>query len=152
AALWLLSLAWGRADRGALEEARRAATYLTEVGHPNNFPLNESRGHWVLAEVLRREGDLAGAEREIQLALELIREVASIDYPSALGTLSFLRLAQGRAGDALAVAEEALSRYDAMGACGFFRGAFVRLAHVEALEATGDRGAASAAVFKACER
>jgi hypothetical protein len=43
------------------------------------------------------------------------------EYPGVLGTQARLRLAQGRPEDALA----------AMGGCGMFRGAFVRLAHAE---------------------
>ncbi|WP_437613087.1 hypothetical protein WMF20_11095 [Sorangium sp. So ce834] len=73
-----------------------------------------------------------------------------MDYPGALETLSALRRAQGRAAEALAAAEEALARVEDMGgACGMFRGAFVRLAHAESLHATGDRGAARAAIATA---
>ncbi|HEX7837055.1 MAG TPA: hypothetical protein VF469_06300, partial [Kofleriaceae bacterium] len=57
-------------------------------------------------------------------------------------------LAQGRAGEALAATEEAMARYTAMG-CSMFRGAFVRLAHAEALHATGAHDAARAAIAQA---
>jgi hypothetical protein len=66
-----------------------------------------------------------------------------------LATLSVLRLAQGRAGEALAAAADAVSRCIAMAGCGMFRGAFVRLAHAEALRATGDRDAARRAIADA---
>jgi len=143
------SLSWLRADRGALDEARALATQLREHGHARHLPLDEGRGRWVLAEVLRRMGDLEGAEREIQPALEM---TMALEHPGALGTLAMLRLAQGRAEDALAVAEDAVARCTTMGGCGMFRGAFVRLAHAEALHATGAHDAARHAIIEARAR
>jgi eukaryotic-like serine/threonine-protein kinase len=139
-------LSWIRADRGALDEARALATELSEYGRAQRLPPEECRGRWVLAEVLRRQGDLDGAERELEVALRL---VSPLERPAILGTLSELRLAQGRAADALAVAEEALARTTAMRGCGMFRGAAIRLAHAEALHATGDLAAARAAIAEA---
>jgi hypothetical protein len=75
-----------------------------------------------------------------------------LEYPGVLGTLSALRLAQGRAEDALAAAEDAVARCATMGGCGMFRGAFVRLAHAEALHATGARDAARRAITEARAR
>jgi eukaryotic-like serine/threonine-protein kinase len=143
-------LSWLRADRGAFEEARILATQLSEHGRAHHLPLEEFRGRWVLAEVLRRMGDFQGAERELQAALGMM--VPPLEHPGVLGTLSALRLAQGRATDALAAAEEAISRYAAMGGCGLFRGAFVRLAHAEALHATGAHDAARTAIEAARAR
>jgi hypothetical protein len=60
-----------------------------------------------------------------------------------------LRRAQGRPDEARATAEDAVSRYSATGGCGMFRGAFVRLAHAEALHETGDREAARRAIADA---
>jgi hypothetical protein len=149
--MWLFCLAWLRADRGALDEARRVAERLIHLGQSRHVPMDESRGQWMLAEVLRREGDLEGAEREIQAALGTIAMMTPVDYPAALGTLCRIRLAQGRVADALGVADEAMARYNAMATCGFFRAAFVRLAHAEALEAAGDHAAATAAIRAARE-
>jgi eukaryotic-like serine/threonine-protein kinase len=132
-------LSWLYADRGALDEARALATQLTESCHAQKDRLGESRGHWVLAEVLRRRGELSAAERELQVALAM---TISLEHPGVLATLSTLRLAQGRAGEALTAAEEAVSRCATIGGCGMFRGAFVRLAHAEALHATGAHDAA----------
>jgi hypothetical protein len=117
-------LSWLLADRGALDEARVLATQLSEYGHAHQLPLEEVRGRWVLAEVLRRMGDLEGAEREIQAALGM---AVPLDHPGVLATLSVLRLAQGRAAEALVAAEEAVARCTTMGGCGMFRGAFVHL-------------------------
>src|SRR5262249_33132753 len=98
-------LSWLRADQGALDDARVLATQLSEYGHAHHFPLEEGRGRWALAEVLRRMEDFEGAERELQAALGM---VVPLEHPGALGTLSALRLAQGRPEEALAAAEEAL--------------------------------------------
>jgi hypothetical protein len=114
--------------------------------------MEEGRGHWVLAEVLRRAGDLEAAEREIQAALAILGMMAPHDFPAVLGTLCFVRLAQGRIAEAHTAAEDAFARYDAMHTCAFFRVAFVRLARAEALEAVGDHGAACAAIALARER
>ena len=144
-------LAWLRADRGAFEEARAIATQLCEVGRAQRNPFEEARGSWVLAEVLRRMGDLEGAERELPAALGLeLRE--PLEYPGALATLAALRLAQGRAAEALAAAEDAFARYTAMGGCGTFRAAFVRLVRAEALHVTGAHDAARSAIAEARER
>jgi tetratricopeptide (TPR) repeat protein len=142
-------LSWLYADRNALDEARDLAVQLTEYGHAHRLPQEEGRGRWVLAEVLRRRGDLEAAEREIAPALAL---AIPLEHPGALATLSALRLAQGRAEDALAAAEDAVSRCTTMGGCGMSRGAFVRLVHAEALHATGAHDAARHAIAEARAR
>jgi hypothetical protein len=99
--------------------------------------------------VLRRDGDLDGADREVGVALAM---AVALDHPGVLATQSALRLAQGRAEEALAAAEEAVAHSEAMGACGMFRGVFVRLAHAEALHATGAHDAAARAIADARAR
>jgi hypothetical protein len=111
--------------------------------------VEEGRGRWVLAEALRRDGELDSADREVGVALTM---AVPLDHPGVLATLSALRLAQGRAGEALAAAEDAMVRYQAMGACGMFRSSFVRLAHAEALHATGALDAAAHAIADARAR
>jgi hypothetical protein len=143
------ALSWLLADRGALDEARVLASQLSEYGHAHHFPLEEGRGRWVLAEVLRRMGQFDAAEREVQIALGM---AVPLEHPGVLGTLSALRLAQGRAADALAAAEDAVSRCATMGGCGMFRGAFVRLVHAEALHATGAHDAARQTIAEARAR
>jgi hypothetical protein len=139
-------LSWLYADEGALARARALATQLAEAGRAHHNRLEEGRGRWVLAEALRRDGDLDAADREVGVALTM---AVPLDCPGVLATLSALRLAQGRAGDALAAAQDAMARYEAMGGCGMFRGAFVRLTHSEALHATGAHGAAAHAIADA---
>jgi len=142
-------LSWLHADRGALDQARALATELAETSRAQRDRMGQARGQWVLAEVLRRTGDLEAAEREIQGALAA---AIPIEQPGALATLSALRLAQGRAAEALAAAEDAMAKAEAAGACGMFRGAFVRLAHAEALHATGAHDAARHAIARARAR
>ena len=64
-------LSWLYADLGALDQARALATQLARVRRAHHNPLEEARGRWVLAEVLRREGDLDGADREVEVALAM---------------------------------------------------------------------------------
>ena len=125
------------------------ATQLIESCHALQDHQGESRGRWVRADVLRRLGDLEAADREIQDALAM---AMPLDHPGVLATLSAIRLGQGRAGEALAAAEDAMARYEAMGGCGMFRGALVRLAHAEALHATGAHDAARRAIADARAR
>ncbi|HEX7836159.1 MAG TPA: hypothetical protein VF469_01785, partial [Kofleriaceae bacterium] len=140
------ALSWLYADRGTVAEARTLASELAEAGRAHGNRQEEARGRWVLAEVLRRMGDLEGADREVQVALAM---VTPLESPGVLATLSAIRLAQGRGGDALAAAEDAMARCTAMGGCGMFRGALVRLAHAEALHATGAHDAARNAIAQA---
>jgi hypothetical protein len=142
-------LSWLYADLGALAQARTLAAQLAESGRAHQNPLEAARGSWVLAEVLRRDGELDGAERAIGVALAM---AIPLDSPGVLATLSALRLAQGRAEEALAAAEDAMARCQAMGGCGMFRGAFVRLVHAEALHATGAHDAARRAIAEAHAR
>jgi hypothetical protein len=122
------------------------AAELGDHGRAHGYALDESRGRWVLAEVLRRMGELDAAEREVQAALTL---AVPLEQPGVLGTLSALRLAQGRVAEAVAASEDAVARCTAMGGCGMFRGAFVRLAHAEALHASGAQDAARHAISDA---
>jgi tetratricopeptide (TPR) repeat protein len=137
------------AEHGAMADARAWANRLVALGESRRLPLDEGRGRWALAEVLRRAGEWEEAEREIQAALAILAMVCPLDHPGALATLAALRLAQARPAEALAAAEEGLAKYESMGACGFFRGAFLRLTHAECLEATGNHDAACAAIAKA---
>jgi eukaryotic-like serine/threonine-protein kinase len=146
ASIWLFSLAWLRADRDVLDDAERAAERLVQRGRSRHLLMEEGRGRWVLAEVLRRKRSYEAAEHQIQAALAILPSISAHDVPGILSTLCFVRLAQGRVAEALATAEDAIARCGAMGSCGFFRTSFVRLAHAEALEAAGDRAAARAAI------
>jgi hypothetical protein len=72
--------------------------------------------------------------------------VSPQDVPAVLGSLCWVRLAQDRIAEAVATGQDAVSRYQAMQSCAFFRTAFVLLGHAEALEAAGDHTAACTAI------
>jgi tetratricopeptide (TPR) repeat protein len=145
-------LAWLLADRGDFDEARPWAERLIEAGQTRRVPLDEGRGHWALAEVLRRAGQLDRADAELDAAFAILCPVSPLDQPGVLATLAALRLAQGRTTEGLAAAEEGLAKYEAMAACGLFRGAFLRLVHAECLWAAGHHEAARTAITRARER
>jgi ATP/maltotriose-dependent transcriptional regulator MalT len=147
-------MAWLLAERGALAEARAHAEHLAfTLGHSRGLPLDEGRGRWVLSEVLRRAGALEEAEREIEAALALLGAAVPLDVPGALATKSALKLQQGKPVEALAAAEEGMSRQAAMGMHDhFLRGSFLRLVQVESLEANGRHAEARIAVASARDR
>jgi eukaryotic-like serine/threonine-protein kinase len=147
------TLAWMSADLGSLGEAREWAERLIAAGRARALLIDEGLGRWALAEVLRRAEELEAADREIEAALAVLSQTSRLDHPGALATLAALRLAQGRAAEALAAAEEGLAIYGSSGACSqFCRGAFLRLVHAECLAATGSHEAAKTAIAKARER
>jgi hypothetical protein len=139
------------AERGALDEARDVARALAATGHARHLAFDEGRGRWALADALRRAGALDEAEREALAALSLFA-AAPVDHVGATATLAAVHLAQGRTAEALARAEDAMARYRAIGACGFFRGGFASLVHAEALHAAGDRARAREAIAAARAR
>ena len=145
-------LAWLLADRGDFDEARRWAERLVEAGQARRVPLDEGRGHWALAEVLRRAGQLDRADAELDAAFAILGPASPLDQPGVLATLAALRLAQGRITEGLAATEDGLAKYEAMAACGLFRGAFLRLVHAECLWAAGHHEAARTAIARARER
>jgi len=146
-------LAWLLADRGEMGEARVMATRLVTSGRDRGLPLDEGRGRWVLAEVLRRAGALEEAEREVESALVLLSRASPADVSGVLGTKAALKLAQGKPGEALAAAEEGMSRQAAMKLHDkLFRGSFLQLVHIESLEANGHHAEARAALANARDR
>jgi ATP/maltotriose-dependent transcriptional regulator MalT len=147
-------LAWLLAERGALAEAQFHADHLARaLGRARGLPLDEGRGRWVLAEVRRRAGEYEAADREIEGAIALLGAAAPLDVPGALATKAALKLAQGKPDEALAAAEEGMSRQAAMKLHDhFFRGSFLRLVHIESLEANGRHGEARAALANARDR
>ncbi len=138
------------ADRGALDEAHEVASRMIEAWQAQGLQVQESQGRAILAYVLFRWGKFAAAEREARAALERLRFM-SMDKLAAMATLAATLIAQDRAAEGLAVAEAAMTHYEALGAFGF-RGAFTRLVHAEALEAAGDHAGACRALSTARER
>jgi len=146
-------LAWLLADRGEAGEARGLATHLVTSGRARGLPADEGRGRWVLAEVLRRAGEHEAADREIEAALALLGATVPLDVPGVLATKAALRLAQGKPEEALAAAEEGMARQAAMKMHDhFFRSSFLRLVHIESLDANGRHDEARAALADARDR
>jgi hypothetical protein len=145
-----LCMAGVLADLGAFEEAREFARRMVEFGGAERLLPHEVRGRWLLAEILRREGDLEGAEREARAAWDRAT-ILPVDQAMTTATLAAIHLARGRAAPALAAAEDAMARYEALGAFGF-RGGVVRLVHIEALAAIGDHARAGEALAVARAR
>jgi hypothetical protein len=138
------------ADKGDLAEARLVASRLVERGRALGHHADEGRGRWLLAEVLRRTGDLVAAEREASPAIDLL-VTSPLDQAAALATHAAVLLGCGRTTEALASARAAVDRYEVMGAFGY-RGSFARLVLVEALEASGNAEAARDALAAARDR
>jgi tetratricopeptide (TPR) repeat protein len=146
-------LAWLLADRGETGEARVVATRLVTSGRDRGLPHDEGRGRWVLAEVLRRAGALEEAEREVESALVLLNSACPADVSGVLATKAALKLAQGKPGEALAAAEEGMSRQAAMKLHDkLLRGSFLQLVHIESLLANGRNAEARAALVNARDR
>jgi tetratricopeptide (TPR) repeat protein len=137
-------------DRGMLHEARREAARMIDSARARGVRVDEGRGRWALAEVLRRQGELELAEREALAARKLLG-VAVLDEAAAATTLAAVQLAQGRAKEALGTVEATMGLYEALRAFGF-KGGFARLVYAEALLATGEVEAASAALSASRER
>ena len=150
APLHLACFAGALADRGALDEAHVVVSRTLAAWQARGLVAYDGPGRRVLADVLARRGDPAGAEREARAALPLLR-VLPLDRIAATAVLAAALLAQGRAAEALAAATDAMAQCAALGAHGY-RGAFARLVHVEALAATGDRAAAHQALAAARDR
>src|SRR6185503_2620592 len=110
------------ADRGELGEAHRVAAQLIESAQRRRHRMDEGRSRWIMAEVLRRQGELEAAEHQALVAVELLR-IQPLDQIAAIATLAAILLAEGRAAEARGAAAAAMAQYTAMRGCGFFRGA-----------------------------
>jgi len=129
------ALAWVLADLDLLAEARVCAMDLVGRSKARSLVLDESRGHWVLSEIMRRAGEFENAEVEIQIARTM---GAPLDQPGIHATLANIWLARGQADEALVAAKDGLARLMALGgASGFFRNAFLFRVHAESLDACG---------------
>jgi len=144
-----ICLAWVLAERGAFDEARKWADVLIQYGQSRQLMSDEGEGHWALAEVLRRAGDIEGAEREINASMRLLLPKNVLDTPAVLATFARIRQAQGRLEEAVEAAAKGVAVYEKTGECAYFRAMFVRLTLVEILEAAGQHEKACVALEKA---
>ena len=103
--------------------------------------------------MLRREGALEEAEREVESAIVLLSRACPADVSGVLATKAALKLAQGKPGEALAAAEEGMSRQAAMRLHDkLLRGSFLHLVHIESLLANGRNAEVRAALANARDR
>jgi tetratricopeptide (TPR) repeat protein len=149
---WLarILLSWTLADRGAREEAVAEAERTLGEGKDSTEMAQQGVSRLVLAHALRLRGDLDAAAREAEAALSF-PPMMVLQRPTTLATLAAVRLAQGRAGEALAAAEEVLRAIDSS-PVRLLNEALARRVHAEALLAAGDHDAARAALAKARDR
>jgi hypothetical protein len=131
-------------DQGAFSAAQEAAIAIIDRARELQNLRQEGRGHLLLARIHARSFDLASAEREILIALDSMPD-ALTHRLSAQVKLASIRLAQGRAADALDLAEEALIACEARR----LNGLHARLVCAEALDALGDAARAHALLLEA---
>jgi tetratricopeptide (TPR) repeat protein len=137
-------------EKGALEDARLVVEGMIEVGRARRAAMLEGLGRKMLAETLYLQGAVEAAEREALTAREQLASMPNMQTP-LITLLAAIRLAQGRVAEALAAANEAMARYEALAMFGC-KGSQVRLVHAEVLMAAGDREAALAAMAEARAR
>ena len=140
-----LGLVLGR--KGARQEAQTMLAETVEVFHRQGDQRMEVASRTYLAEVLLHSGDLPGAAKEAQAAAETL--VSPPFRALALAMQASVYLAQKR--DALPLAKEAHEILLLLGSLEEGE-VLVRLVYAEALLASGDIGAAHAAMAEAREK
>jgi ATP/maltotriose-dependent transcriptional regulator MalT len=143
AAVGRLTLASALADAGRLAEARVEAEALIggESG-PHRNTCFHGLGRSLLAEILRRSGDLAAAEDHARCGAALLSGFPAHEGLAA-ARLSAVRLARGDVGGALSLAREAHDRLSSTYTHGDIT---IRLAFARALAVAGERAAAISAI------
>ncbi|MFS8070661.1 MAG: serine/threonine-protein kinase PknK, partial [Byssovorax sp.] len=145
-----VSLVGVLADSGALEEARVEAERTLSAGRKSGLPADIGRGHWLVADVARRAGELDIALCQATEAIDLLA-MAPLDQVAAMATLAAIHLDAGRIPEAVATSRTSMESYETTRAFGY-RGVFARLIHARALEAAGEAEAAATAFQEARDR
>ncbi len=125
-------------ERGALDEAHELATRRLEIARAKpqgTDVIREGEARWLLGQIALRADDLEGAEREISAGIDALR-LTPLVWQLAATSLASVRLRLGRAGEAVALAREAMEAMEAHGGAGY-RGGEVRLVYAETLYAVG---------------
>lgn len=131
-------------ERGELAEARRLAEERLAEARASgrgDSAAREAEGRWMLGVIAAREGDPSSAAEHLSASLDGLRTLPP-QWLIAASRLAYVRLAQGRAAEALALTREAMEVQARMGGHGH-RSLLLRVAHAEALHATGERDAAA---------
>jgi tetratricopeptide (TPR) repeat protein len=123
-----------------LDEAERLAREVIAAKNASLMGV----AYCALADLRRRQGDLAAAEREARAGTEVARPFPSYSAETIALHASIL-LEQGRAEDALAAAEAAVREQERLGLEGYAE-VELRLSLTEALDAAGRPDAARAAL------
>ncbi|WP_437291772.1 protein kinase domain-containing protein [Sorangium sp. So ce406] len=150
AMLALANLGHVLAHRGELAAAERALRQAIEEEERQGDPRAVGTSRTYLAEAHVLAGELERAEREARAAAAALDAVPPL-RAAALAVLAQALLGQGRAGEALVAAGEAMSLLEALGAVEEGE-SLVRLAHAESLAANGDLAGARAAISAARDR
>ena len=144
------NLAAARLREGALDDARAAAAAAIAAFAAQSNRRQEGRSRAYLAEILAAAGDADGAEREARAATACVASIPPLEA-FALAVLSRVLLGRGDAAGAAEAAGRGMALREAL--AGMEEGeALLGLALAEALDASGDRGAAEAALRRAHER
>jgi len=138
------------AARGELERARTLEAEVVETSAAQGNVRFEAWSRIYLSSILLRADDPIAAESEAHNAAELLRTTPPA-RAGALAALARALTAQGRAHEALPHAREAMEILDSLGGIEEFE-LSVRLAHAEALQASGEEEAAKKAVLDARAR
>jgi tetratricopeptide (TPR) repeat protein len=136
--------------RGRLDEAREVLGKAIEALRAQKNLRLAAVATRYLAWVLAAQGDVEGAEREARVAVEALAG-ANAMLGDSLAMLSEAQRARGAVGEARETADGAMAALAAAGKTAIGEAA-IRLAHVEALVAGGDREAAAAALATAKAR
>ncbi|WP_437904344.1 protein kinase [Sorangium sp. So ce327] len=142
---------WWRAAllyaRGLLDEAITDIADLASADAAQQDRFLQKQTRLLHASLLCRRGDLAAAEREALAGLEGL-PMPSMAYDWGRTVLAQVRLSQGRAAEAAALAEDVVARLQALG-LRLPEGIGLTLVHAEALHAAGSTDAARAALAAA---
>jgi eukaryotic-like serine/threonine-protein kinase len=136
--------------RGRLDDARETLRGAIEALRAQKNVRLAGVATRYLANVLAASGDVEGAEREVRAAVDALTGATAM-VGDALALLSDILRTRGRVEEALEVATRAIAALQAAGKTAIGE-ASIRLAHAEALLATGDRDGARAAIATARER
>jgi ATP/maltotriose-dependent transcriptional regulator MalT len=128
---------------GRLDEARSVEQQAVLCFERAKDPRLEGACRVYLSRIVLAAGDAVGAEAEARRAIDACA-VPSV-RAGALAVLSQALVRQGRLAEALAAAGEAAQTLASLGSVEDFE-TLIGLAHVEALDASGDRDAARAAI------
>jgi tetratricopeptide (TPR) repeat protein len=132
---------------GLLNEALESETEAVGAFAAQGDARMEAASHAYRAAILRRLGDLDGAEADARRAVSMLAARPTLQ-PMALATLADVLLARGRAKDALDAARVALAAVDSAEE----GEAMIRLAHAEAAHASGAIDEARASIRAARDR